>query len=88
MPVIKKVVLIGAKDSPYISSRGMRKPRVVVRGDKDVRVLVTVCDTFDGEKVECVVPSGDHEIGTGSWMKASVIEGDHTSVFCTIVSAA
>ena len=86
--MIRKAVLIGGKESPWVSGRGMKKPKMVVTGKDNVRVAITmVMDPSHCAKWNIVGP-GKHELSTGNWACAMVVEGDHRSVLCTLISEA
>lgn len=86
--MIRKAVLIGGRESPWVSARGMKRPHMVVVGKDDVRVMITtVMDPSHCARFEKVGP-GKHELGPGNWAYALVVEGDHRSVLCTLVSEA
>jgi hypothetical protein len=84
--VIRKAALVGCKEGPWVSLAGMLSPhlRVSLRAGTKLRV-----DHQNGKVMGSitVLRSGLHELyKTADFARVSVVEGDHESVLCDIIS--
>lgn len=80
----RKLVLMGGQRSAWVSSRGMRAPRAVLKGNEGTQVEVHTCDKFDDTTRVLVTVPGTVDLPPSNWVMAQVVDGDHDSVLCTI----
>lgn len=84
MAKTRKLVLMGCRESAWVSSRGMRAPRAVVRGVEGAQVEVHTSDDFEVSTAVLVTVPGTVDLPRANWTRALVVGGDHDSVLCTI----
>ena len=75
---------MGAKESAWVSSRGMRAPRAVVKGAVGASVEVHTSDDLEVSTCVLVSVPGTVDLPRANWTRALVVGGDHDSVLCTI----
>lgn len=84
--MIRKVALVGCKEGPWVSLAGISQPhlRASIRPGTRLRV-----EHLNGAlmPVLVVIKSGVHEMFKGAdFARVSVLEGDHESALCHIIS--
>lgn len=77
--MIRKAALVGCKEGPWIAIHGLIKPQLRAQGAAKFRVEHT-----DGRFQE--VLDGTHDIGEGSFIRILVVNGDHETALCDIIS--
>lgn len=84
--MIRKVALVGCKEGPWVSLAGLTRPHLRAAIQPGTRLRV---EHLNGKKMGelTVIKSGLHEMFRGAdFARVSVIEGDHESVLCDIIS--
>ena len=91
MSIQRRVALIGSGEGPWVSTQGLRQPRVKVTGMKaGGAVIVTVCDSPQGFHRETskqfrFEENGIHLLEEAPWMRVEC-SGGGRGVICDILT--
>lgn len=79
--MIRKAVLVGCREGPWINIRDLVKPKLRVQAEAGTTLFLEYLGRGDTLNLN----PGTHEIPAGSFIRASVAEGNHEAVLCDVV---
>jgi hypothetical protein len=83
--MIRKAALVGCKEGPWVAIHGLVKPQLRAQGGPGTKFAVSRFEGDDGV-ILLNLPPGVHDIEEGTFIRVSVLEGNHEEALCDIIS--
>lgn len=80
--MIRKVLLVGCKEGPWVPAEGMRDTFLVVKCGPHTRILVHEVGRPLPHQVNC---QGEHRMILTGFVRAQVVKGDAALVMVTLM---